>query len=332
MLGYLPELICMSALEPVDNERWRSLAPVAEGRLFKQCQNYRQAKVCNWMVPAESAEPFCPACRLNRTIPDLNQPGHFDCWQRMESAKRRLIYSLINLGLPLLSQQDDPERGLAFDFLADPNPEFGESQQVMTGHANGLITLNIGEADDMVREKMRLDMNERYRTLLGHFRHEIGHYYWERFVRDTTWLQPFRNLFGDEWVSYDDALQHHYQQGPPNDWSQRFISSYASAHPWEDWAETWAHYLHITDTLETATGFGLTVDTIASTSLKLPDHAAELAGSFENLLSQWWPLTFALNSLNRSMGVKDPYPFVLSEAAIEKLGFVHSVIDQAKQR
>ncbi|MEZ5584307.1 MAG: putative zinc-binding peptidase [Candidatus Competibacteraceae bacterium] len=329
-LGYLPDLHVMSALESVDSGRWRSLAPMAKNRLYQQCRNYQQAQVCNWMVPAESTESFCPACRLNRTIPDLAQPGHFDCWQRLERAKHRLVYSLILLGLPLLSQQDDPERGLAFDFLADENPEFGETETVMTGHANGLITLNIAEADDLTREKMRLDMNERYRTVLGHFRHESGHYYWELLVRDSSWLTPFRDLFGDERTPYDQALHRHYQQGPPNDWAQRHISSYASAHPWEDWAETWAHYLHITDTLETAVEFGLTIDTATSASFELPKRATQLAGSFDRLLSRWWPLTFALNSLNRSMGLNDPYPFVLSEAVIEKLGFVHRVIEQAK--
>jgi hypothetical protein len=327
-LGYLPDLAVMSSLEPAADAQWRSLASAAGGRLYKMCQNYSQVQVCNWMVPAENAEPFCQACRLNRTIPDLSQPGSLDCWQCLEIAKRRLIYSLLVLGLPLFSKQEDPEHGLAFDFLADKSGDFAESAQVMTSHIHGVITINIAEVDDAVREKRRLHLNERYRTVLGHFRHEIGHYYWQRLIRDSDWLAPFRQLFGDERESYDRALQLYYRQGPPVQWAQCFISAYASAHPWEDWAETWAHYLHITDTLETAEAFGLVVEGPPLPAKQYLTPAQ--MNSFESLIAHWLPLTFALNSLNRSMGLKDLYPFVLSQPVIEKLGFVHQVIKGAQ--
>jgi len=324
-LGYLPELAVVSALEPAGQDRWRRLAPLAAGGLYRRCENYRQAQACNWMIPAESTEFFCQACRLNRTIPDLTQPNNALLWQRLETAKRRVVYSLLALGLPVLNKQDDPTHGLAFDFLADPNPAFAEPERITTGHTGGVITLNIAEADDVVREQRRLNMHERYRTVLGHFRHEIGHYYWERLVHGSGWLTPFRELFGDERDDYTQALERYYASGPAGHWPERFISGYASAHPWEDWAETWAHYLHMTDTLETAQAFGLT---IAAAAAWLPPTATAPPplDSFEMLVATWLPLTFAINSINRSMGLPDLYPFVLSAPVLAKLRFVHEVI------
>jgi len=333
-LGYLPDLAVMSALEPVESAGlWQALAPQANGRLYRMCQHYRQENVCNWMVPVEDPEAFCQSCRLNQTIPDLSQPNNYACWQRLEMAKRRMVYSLLGLGLPVFNKAKDPTHGLAFAFLADPEvPDFQETPKVMTGHAQGLITINIAEADDAVREQMRLAMGEPYRTLLGHFRHEIGHYYWERLINGSAWLEPFRRLFGDERQDYGLALQRHYEQGPPQDWQQCFVSSYASTHPWEDWAETWAHYLHMVDTLETAEAFGLTIR--LSPEGQPPVRPAPVATigrpeSVEKMLESWFPLTYALNSLNRSMGLQDLYPFILSPPAIAKLRFVHEAIVRA---
>ena len=178
-------------------------------------------------------------------------------WCRLETAKRRLIYTLLALRLPLTGKAEAPESGLTFQFLADPDTP--GAAPVLTGHNDGVITVNIAEADDSVREKRRHQMHEGYRTLLGHFRHEVGHYYWDRLVRDGEWIDGFRELFGDEREDYDEALQRHYKQGAPADWQERFVSAYASSHPWEDWAETWAHYLHMTDTLETAIDCGLSL-------------------------------------------------------------------------
>jgi hypothetical protein len=331
-LGFLPDLMAMSALEPADTEQWRALAPQAQGRLYRMCQNYHQEQVCNWMVPVENPELFCQSCRLNKTVPNLSQPQNRTHWQRLETAKRRLVYSLLSLGLPLLNKQDSAKQGLAFAFLADPDPSFKENAQVMTGHANGLITINVAEADDAVREKTRLNMNEVYRTVLGHFRHEIGHYYWERLIRYSNWLTPYRERFGDEREDYNQALQRHYEQGPQADWQQRYISAYASVHSWEDWAETWAHYLHMVDTLETAVAFGLTVK---PREPKAPAMKADLdiigrqPEFFDKLLENWLALTFAINSINRSMGQKDLYPFILSDLVIAKLRFVHDLIHEA---
>ncbi|WP_257817383.1 putative zinc-binding metallopeptidase [Phenylobacterium sp. J367] len=214
---------------------------------------------CNWMVEAASPQGRCASCRLTRAIPDLSDPDNLRYLVRIEAAKRRLISQLIELGAPICSKIDeDPDSGMMFDFLR-PSPN---GPQVLTGHANGLITLNVEEADDAVREKVRHALREPYRTLLGHFRHEIGHYYWDRLIWNRKWLEPFRELFGDERASYAEALKRNYEQGPPKDWAQSYISAYATMHPWEDWAETWAHYMHIGDSVNTAMGFGLSADDV----------------------------------------------------------------------
>ncbi|GGO88978.1 hypothetical protein GCM10011348_45670 [Marinobacterium nitratireducens] len=327
-LGFLPDRLDLAALDPAGNDEWYT-SDGAEHR-YRQCANYAESGACNWMLPAADPEAFCIACRLNHTIPDLRTPGNRQLWQRLEAEKRRLIYSLLRLGLPLLSKQQDAEGGLAFDFLADdPAGAFNETGRVLTGHEAGLITLNIAEADDAVREQLRQQMAEPYRTLLGHFRHESGHYYWDRLVRDGQWLGEFRALFGDESLDYGQAMQRHYRQGPPAGWQTRFVSAYASSHPWEDWAETWAHYLHIADTLETARAFGLRVSPRAEGS---EDNSAGVhfdpydCEDFALLIEQWLPITYALNSLNQSMGQADIYPFILAPKAIEKLSFVHRVV------
>jgi hypothetical protein len=275
------------------------------------------------MVPAESGEKFCTACRHNRTVPDLSVPENPAHWAKIEAAKHRLFYSLLRLHLPLKSRTEDPQDGLAFDFLAEATKEHGAN--VMTGHDNGLITLAVKEADDAERARVRNELGEPYRTLLGHFRHEIGHYYWNVLVRDTDRLDEFRSLFGDERQDYMAALQAHYANGPLPDWQQNFVSAYAASHPWEDFAETWAHFLHIIDTLETAGAFGIRVNASSGRPVDLApfeEFDPHRAANIENVIGAWLPLTFALNSLNRSMGESDLYPFILSPAAIRKLGFV----------
>jgi hypothetical protein len=325
VLGYLPDRATLSALAPQDGQRWRPL--IAPEQLQRFCANAAH-DACNWLVPATAAQAFCPACRLNRTIPDLGPPEHLLRWQRLEAAKHRLVYSLLRLGLPLVSKFEDPLAGLAFDFLAGPGATFQDTTQVITGHAQGLITINIAEADDAERERARQDMAEPYRTLLGHFRHEIGHYYWERLVRDSLWLDAFRTMFGDERQDYAACLQAHHAAGPPPGWRERFVSGYASAHPWEDFAESWAHYLHIVDTLETATAFGLRVQPVAGRD---PALTTEIAFDpyrqidFDALVGAWLPLTYAVNSLNQSVGQPDLYPFVLAPTVMGKLRFVHGL-------
>jgi hypothetical protein len=296
---------------------------------FKYCKNH-EFGVCNWLIPANNTNIYCSACELNHIVPNLSDPEHINQWQLIEVAKHRLIYSLLQMKLPLVSKLKDLEKGLSFDFLTDVNP----NQRVLTGHENGLITLNIDEADDGKRELSRKQMNEPYRTLLGHFRHEVGHYYWDRLIDNSKYIEEYRGLFGDERENYDQALQNHYNQGAPVDWNLNFISSYASSHPWEDWAETWAHYLHIMDTLETADAFGLKVaprladkNNQAQAVIKTNPYQAQ---NFEELLNMWLPLTFAMNSLNRSMGNHDLYPFIIQPKVVEKLSFIHKVCFESR--
>lgn len=321
MLGYLPDIGQMSAVEP-EGAQWLALAnPDAR---YRFCANWEQ-RGCNWMVDVQGDDSFCTACRHNRTIPDLSLPENRANWQKAEEAKRRLFYSLIKLRLPIPTVKDDDDEPLVFDFLAEPP----DHPSVVTGHDHGEITIALKEADDATREAARVSMGETYRTLLGHFRHEVGHYYWDRLVRDGGQVEGFRALFGDERLDYGDALNRHYQQGAPADWQTAFVSSYATMHPWEDWAETWAHYMHIVDTLEMAGAFGISIAPGISS-----DPGLGLAIAFDPhqpvgmdvLIRAWLPLTYAVNCLNRSMGQPDLYPFVIPSMVVEKMAFIHRLI------
>ena len=294
---------------------------------FRYCQN-AEYNTCNWLVPEEDPAAYCHACQLNRTIPYLGEEQNLKLWRKLEVAKHRLVYSLLRLGLPTQSKWVAPNTGLAFDFLADQTLPSGEVQRVMTGHANGVVTISIHEADDARRVQTQQSMGERYRTLLGHFRHEVGHYYWDTLVLGTPYLEAFRKMFGDDREDYGEALKRHYAQGAPSDWSSRYISAYASTHPWEDWAETWAHYLHMMDTLATAYAFNMHVAPRASEDRALLMNIARdpyQAASFDEIYSQWLPLTVAMNSINRSMGQADLYPFVIPDPVVKKLKYIHTV-------
>ena len=324
-LGYLPDLTEISALDPKEGGGWTALA--AQGVPYRFCRNFEHG-VCNWMLPADSHEEFCAGCRHYRTIPDLSVEGNAQLWGKIEIAKHRLFYSLLRLGLPLENRADDPDHGLVFDFLQDP-PD-SHAHGVMTGHDNGLITLAVREADDAVREKVRGEMGEPYRTLLGHFRHEIGHYFWDRLVAsERGWLEAFRALFGDDRQDYGQALQKHYDEGAPADWADSFVSIYATTHPWEDFAETWAHYLHIVDTLEMASEFGMEVrpkgdrDGELTTRIRFNPYEANNNKTNNNTKQ---PFTFAMNSVNRAMGMRDLYPFILSPVGVDKLGVIHGLV------
>jgi hypothetical protein len=322
-LGYLPAAVTVSALEP-QGDLWRPLA--RPNTLVRFCDNAAY-DACNWLLDADATGSLCAACRHNRVIPDLSVGDNLMLWQRLELAKHRLFYTLVRLRLPVKTTLEDPEHGLAFDFLADgPGPS---GPKVMTGHDNGLITIALDEADDAKRELRRTQMGEPYRSLLGHFRHEVGHYFWDVLVRDGGWLDECRAVFGDDTQDYEAALQIHYKEGPPPNWQENYVSAYATTHPWEDWAETWAHYLHIIDTLEMACAFGIRVqpriagdETLAAEIDLDPYQTADM----QQIVDAWLPLTVAVNSLNQAMGTQELYPFVLSPAVISKLGFVHQVV------
>lgn len=331
-VGYLAAEDEIRAVEP-DGELWSLALPQggADGDArYRFCRNWEMSG-CNWLIAADSTEgDFCEACAHNRTVPDLSNPDHHARWQKIETAKRRLIYTLRHLGLPLPTVNSDHPEPLIFDFMAD-DPDGGP--RVLTGHANGVVTISLTEADDAEREAMKAEMGEAYRTLLGHFRHEIGHYYWDILVRDGGHLDAFRNLFGDEREDYSQAMETHYQNGPPEGWENEVVSAYATMHAWEDWAETWAHYMHMVDTLETAISLGITIDPeiedgeTLSTDLDFNPYRAQ---SVRELVASWTPLTVALNTLNRAMGESDLYPFAFPPPVKAKLAFIHDLVKASR--
>ena len=327
MLGYQPEHQIISSFVAGTGNQWHSVNPLNAGHTYKQCHNYAVENVCNWMLESDADSELCASCHLTRIIPSLSSDKNRLYWQRLEAAKRRLLHSLWTLHIQPSPKLNDPDAGLAFEFLE----EMPEGPHVLTGHVDGVITLNIAEADPARREKMREQMHEPYRTLLGHFRHESGHYYFDRLIAGSNWLEPFRAVFGDERRDYGACLKQHYDNGPASDWEQHFVSSYASAHPAEDWAETWAHYLHMFDTLETAHACGVQLKPRKPREPELVITAPVLnIPSFDETLSDWFALTYVLNSLNRSVGMPDSYPFTLSTPVLDKLRFIHTLV-QAQQ-
>ncbi|XID75091.1 putative zinc-binding metallopeptidase [Alkanindiges sp. WGS2144] len=324
LLGYLPDEENMGTFfEKRSDGLWQSQNPQHISKLFKPCYNYQVANVCNWMLPATSSEIYCKACQLTTVIPNLDEGNNKLYWSRLEAAKRRFLYSLYQLKIPPQPKRNSTDtEGLAFEFLAPY-----DNQPVMTGHDSGRITINIAEADSSYREWTRESMQELYRTLLGHFRHESGHYYFDRLIEGTKWYQPFKQLFGDDAQNYQGAINRHYDQGAPEDWQNFYVSSYASMHPWEDWAETWAHYLHMMDTLDTAYHSGINIQPYNRFEPHMYLHASPVANpNFDQTLADWFALSYALNSLNRSMGLPDAYPFALSQVVLDKLRFVHQVL------
>lgn len=307
-LGFEPETLSLLTLQPSGDAEHRD----ASGLPYRSCRNQDEHDICNWLVPVDSGESYCVACRRNAVIPNLSDPRNLTLWSRLELAKRRLLYTLLSIGLPLDGAGGGPS--MAFRFMEDQraNP-LVEEAVVVTGHHSGIITINLAEADDSVRHAVREAMRERYRTLLGHFRHESGHYYFEAATAHD--IDDFRQLFGDERSDYDAAMARYYDSpGARPDWPAHFISEYASAHPLEDWAESWAHYLHIVDTLETAAACGVIHRDVTVTS--------------QNWLATWMELSVTLNELNRSMGADDVYPFVLSSRAADKLDFIHRRVER----
>jgi hypothetical protein len=330
LLGYLHDRETITALElhhSAGHPQQSAWSALTDGKRYRFCTN-AEYDVCNWLIPAASSDSYCAACRHNQMIPDLSLAENLIRWRALEAAKHRLFYTLFQLRLPVETQAES-SAGLAFQFLADVGPA---GSPIMTGHADGLITINLAEADDAERERRRQQMGELYRTLLGHFRHESGHYYWNRLIANTPHLDEFRRIFGDERQDYAVALQTYYANGAAADWSEHFISAYASSHPWEDFAETWAHYFHMVDTLETAQVAGLAV------SLNLPQSPGAVFDfqphdtDVKRLVEAWLALTFAVNSVNRSMGLHDLYPFVLGPLAVAKLTFVQERIRAVTSR
>ena len=303
-----------------------AMRPVAEGDA--PCANRAAHGTCNWLVDAPGTA-YCLACRLTEVVPGLGTPRRLALYYTVEKAKRRLLYSLLAFGLPLADRAEHP-RGLAFHILADArldgdDPNLPPADAVTTGHLDGRITINLMEADPQLRERMRELMNEPYRTVLGHFRHEAGHYYWQQLATGRHRC-GFRQAFGDERQPYAESLARHYRDGPPPSWPEEHLCAYASCHPLEDFAECWAHYLHMADALETAAAAGIGV-----CGHRLRDPLAQ-GSSFDEAVADWRRLATPLNDLNRSLGLADAYPFALPPPVIAKLRFVHDLIRRSARR
>lgn len=317
-VGFSTDRMAVEAVEPANDTGtlYRRLAAPASG-LVRYCDNDKHG-VCNWLTAAGDGNGLCAACDLNRVIPNLAEPDSLSKWADFEQAKKRLVYGLMRFGLPLDTGKVSTGR-LTFDFARD----------VVTGHLDGVISVDMAEADAVERARQRQQFSEPYRSLLGHLRHESGHFYWTVLVDEGRRHDEFRRIFGDERADYQAAKSRHYDAGPPADWTERFVSAYASMHPWEDWAETWAHYLHMVETLETAEAEGME-PRAAGFSLgaiwPFKRYDVYREESFSSLMDRWVPLTIAMNSINRSMGHEDFYPFVIPAAAYGKLAFIHQLI------
>ena len=298
----------------------------ADASLLRPCANRLEHQLCNWMLDAGDEHQQCRSCRLTVAIPNLQEPLNRARWHLFEKAKRRLVFTLLTLGLPPEPQPGAAAGafGLRFQLLAN----LPDQPPVMTGHDGGLITLNLAEADDVQREAARAALGEPQRSLLGHLRHEASHYLQQRYVDGRPAQARCREVFGDERIDYTDALDRHYAQGPPADWQQHCISAYASAHPWEDWAETCAHYLLVVDAVQTAATWGLRLTGPNTAQPRGADGPVQ-APVDDLVLNQWLPVAQFLNAMNRSLGQPDPYPYQMPDAVLAKMGLVQTLLREA---
>lgn len=333
-VGFCPYCDCMTALVPQTDGTFQCGHATCGASLIK-CANYTQHNVCNRCtgipteaaVPQANAElpeaPLCDCCRFNNTIPDLSIVGNLEKWARLEGAKRRLFYDLNLLQLPYGNAVDGIDPPLSFEFKGNVPPaknrrhSLSQGGQVFTGHDSGKITINIIEADDVEREKARVTLGEPQRTLLGHFRHEIGHYYWDLLVKNRCEDECIAVFGNHNSPPYADALEKYYQEGPAADWADNYISAYATMHPWEDFAETWATYLNLVSELDTAAEVQFLEKNVLGKS------------DLMEMVLESQKLSLALNEMNRSLGLMDAVPKPLVTPVVEKLKFIHALTQRA---
>lgn len=342
LVGYTDDF---EDIVPFDEAGGLYTTPYYPDRQFVRCNNAIHYGICNGFISVnEPANSLCFACRFNKTIPDLSVAAHLPLWHKLEIAKRRALKTLVSLKLPLRPFFESAD-GISFEFMADSQADghfessLAAATPVMTGHSAGNITINLAEADDVARSKTQHKMGERYRTLLGHFRHELGHYFFAvLFAEESKDLQLCRSLFGDEREDYQAALNAYYASDTKSNWQSEYISTYASMHPAEDWAECWAHYMHIIDTLDTAQNAGINLErhhrsedsVVSPTELTLPQNDFfRKQTEFSEIIKTWMRFSVVINSLNRSMGLPDAYPFTLSETVQKKLRFIHMAIHRS---
>jgi hypothetical protein len=282
---------------------------------------------CNWMLPADGGDVWCLSCRLTRGRPDEADPAAVVAWSAAEAAKRRLVFQLGELGLPIEPRSPTTPRGLAFDLVHVPGAS------AVTGHDRGIITLDLSEADERHRDELRRNLGESFRTLIGHLRHEVGHYYFAHLVGQHDRILEFRALFGDERIDYSSALDEHYRRARTGDDKadlSRFVTAYAAAHPLEDWAETFAHYLHTLDGLQTADSHGLAARSREDGGRV--KSASSSPVSFSSILERWLPVAEMINAIADGLGSSRPYPFTLSPVVVTKLEFVHACVTAHSDR
>ena len=327
-VGWCPRCERVTTLVPSTPDMFQCGNPQCGATLAK-CHNFHAENVCNRCVLADPGTPpdtLCDCCTHNETIPDLSVDGNREKWAQLEAAKRRLVYTLDLLGLPRPSSPEESHLPLSFDFKADIVPPkrtwglAGKSERVFTGHANGKITINIREADPVERETLRVDLGEAHRTLVGHFRHEIAHYYWDLLVRDQQPEPACVAVFGDHTnPTYADALERYYQQGAPAGWAENYVSAYATMHPWEDFAETFATWLDLVSVIDTAHHVGFS---------DVPDlHTADTP----TLVAAYRRIGIAMNEMNRTMGLNDFLPEVMTPAVVKKLDFINQLVRDTAQ-
>src|SRR5215207_378700 len=305
-IGYVPQLRGLRSLTPPDGAGVYD----AEGDRLWRCLN--AAWGCNWMLSAGSDTEWCRSCRLTRGRPDLARVDAVAAWVAAEAAKRQLVHQLDKLELPIVARSADAPDGLAFDLVDVPG------HAVVTGHLDGVVTLDLAETDDRYRDDLRRTLCEPFRTVIGHLRHEVAHYYWPRLVGQTNEVGGFRRLFGDERDDYRQAMDRYYAGGAPAWSADQHITPYAASHPFEDWAETFAHYLHIIYAAETAIahrfmpdGADVTIEQL----VEMPDFAGAVA--------TWRQISAAVNDISESLGNAAVYPLDPVGVVVDKLNFVH---------
>lgn len=328
-LGWCPACESIGAIHKDANGQYYC-SHASCGAPLSKCHNYAVEHVCNRCTLTEKVtgetENLCDYCRFNETIPDLSVEGNREKWQRIEVAKRRLLYTLDTLNIPYGSSKEGFEVPLSFDFKGDSSKKsflwfnMSKHEQVFTGHADGKVTINIREADDIEREKARISFGEAHRTVIGHFRHEMGHYFWDLLVKGKC-EQEYVAIFADHKnPDYSTALEHYYEHGPKAGWQSHYISAYATMHSWEDFAESFAAYLDMVSVVDTA------FHAFSLNSLN------PITASFKDIAKEYAQLGLFMNEMNRAVGLIDLVPEVHTQAILRKIEFIHDLLRKAGQQ
>ena len=321
-IGYVPDQRTLRVLTPTDDRAGFHLGSgdTNDDSTWWRCLN--AAWGCNWMVRSLEGQSWCRSCRLTRGRPDTARPDAIQAWTIAEAAKRRLVHQLDEFALPIEIESESMPDGLVFDLVYLP----GEGG--ITGHFEGVVTLDLAETEDAHRDELRRRLGEPFRTVIGHLRHEVAHFYWPRLVGQTDEIDTFRHLFGDDRADYRESIDHYYANATA-DWDRaRYVTAYAAAHPFEDWAETFAHYLHIVDSIDTAVAYDLVPPTDGT--MLVTDAVGALA--FSDILDAWRPINTAVNAIAETVGAPAVYPFEPVGAVVDKLTFVHRQIAAHTER